>query len=207
MDSQKIKFIKIEYFIKVLKMKLKKKSISKPNIKIIDCKIINCGTAIGGDYLDGIYINGLEMINSGKFIESKVVENSSFDNINIIKEREYMNKNMDYLINTKKIQNSSMTNLKVETDEKLGLINSDEIIELKLDNINYILKQPDCIDNLMMLLSKENLQDASILDDLNNLKKDPTLFHSVSEKIKALISYCDNSQTIQKAFEALLKSL
>lgn len=56
-----------------------------------------------------------------------------------------------------------------------------------------------------MLLSKEKLQDASILDDLNNLKKDSTLFHSVSEKIKALISYCDNSQTIQKTFEALLK--
>lgn len=86
-------------------MKLNKKSILKPNIKIINCKIINCGTAVGGNYLDGIYINGLEMINSGKFIESKVVKNSSFDNINIIKEREYMNKNMDYLINAKKIQN------------------------------------------------------------------------------------------------------
>lgn len=205
MDSQKIKFIKIEYFIQVLKIKLNKKSIPIPNIRIINCKINNCGTAIGGDCLNGIYINGLEMVNTGKFIESKTIENSIFDNINIIKEGEYMNKDMDYLINTKKIQNSSMTNLKVKTDEKIGIINSDEIIELNIDNVEYELTQPDYINDLIMLLSKEKLQDTSVLNDLQNLKKDPTLLQIISEKIKPIISYCDDSKTIQTAFELLTK--
>lgn len=207
MNSLSLKFIKIECLIKILLQRLPRSPIKipVPNIRIINCKFNNCGTAIGGDNLTGIYVDNLEMVNTKKFIDTNNLSYSRFNNIKIIKGENNMNTDIANLITAKKVTGIKMNNVKIKSDNPVGLINSDEVEHVVIENLDYNIIKPSYIDEIIELLNEEKTKNIDLISDLEKLKKDQSLISQVSTKLKTFISYCDNSETIQAIIQIGLK--
>ncbi|MGL4998518.1 MAG: hypothetical protein ACRC5T_06065 [Cetobacterium sp.] len=198
MNILKLRLIKTHCFIVAYKN-------YSQNIKIINCKIVSCGTAIGGDNLNGVIIQGLEVINTPKIIDVNKIVNSNFEDINIKNKEDVMNGNeMNYLIRTKSIKNTKINNIKIESTEVVGIISSDEICGSTIENINYNTIRIQNIDEMKNILLTENIG-SEIIPDLENFKINPSSLKIISQKIKSVIEYCDNSNTIRAITDLAVK--
>lgn len=178
-------------------------------IKIQNSTIENCGTAIKGNILNGVYIDKLTVVNTPKIIDSEIISNSMFNDLNINNKGVYMENDFNYLIKVNKnLKDTKINNLKIETNELVGIITSDEMENSDISNIDYKVTRYEEIDqfkNLLLNEIGENEIDKNLVEDLEKFKNDKSLATKISKKINEIISFCDNSPTIKTLIQLGVK--
>lgn len=171
----------------------------------------NCNIVIGGTNLHGIMLNNIKADNVNKIIDAEVITNSTINNLNVNNNDKgcFMNKDFNYLINANKsLKNTKIGNIDIETSKEIGVINSDEIENLEINDLRYKIINHEDIEQLKELLLKESndkIFDINIIEDLENYKQDSSLVTKISSGISKFISSCDNSPTIQTMIQLATK--